>query len=135
MNRQNDPDLHGDLVVFRRIPPHPDHVQWTDDGLPEPASQNFKDRRRELSVHLASEATAEKMLAGHEGFGLVEIPLQAIREVFRDAEKPLVICRDDEDPANGHVLVCGDITNGMAKKIRRAARWVDGRWPTRAVPE
>jgi hypothetical protein len=73
------------------------------------------------------------MLEGHEGFGLVRLTLMWLRDVFAESLRPLIVCQDDEDPSFGHILICGDITNGTSKKIRRAAVWVDGFRPKRVM--
>jgi hypothetical protein len=92
---------------------------------------NFKDSEKELSVHLASETSVEAVLEGHDGFGLVQVTAQQIREACGPG---IVICCCVEDPANGHVLICGKISGGAATKIARAAKWVEGRLPLRPPP-
>jgi len=59
MEREDDPNISGDVVLFRRIPPWPDRVTWDENGQPHFSSFNFKDKDNELSVHLASETTPE----------------------------------------------------------------------------
>jgi hypothetical protein len=131
MDRRDDPTISGDVVLYRRIPPWPDNVTWDQDGQPSFSSLNFKDKNQELSVHLASEATPDDVLRGHEAFGLVQITAQQVRDICGAA---IVICRCTEEPAMGHVLVCGKMTGGTVKKLQRAARWVEGRWPARNPP-
>jgi hypothetical protein len=129
MDRHDDPAIDGDMVLLRRIPPKADRVQWDEStGEPSPASQNFKDRNDELSVFLAAETTADAVLAGHDGFGLVQFTAGKAREVLGLG---VILCRDSSDPAPGHMIICGKITNGMAKRLRGIASWVPGRWPTR----
>src|SRR5262245_24836912 len=132
MDRQDDPSVCGDIVLLRRIPPKGDRVQWDENGNPTPASQNFKDKDDELSVFIARETTVDAVLAGYDGFGVVQFTAQEVRDLFG---KQVVICRDTEDPTPGHVLICGKITNGMAKRLKEKAKWVQGRWPTRLDPE
>src|SRR5437660_380800 len=123
MPRQDDPNLTGDLLVYRRIPPDADHAEWETDH-PSFTKGNFKDKNDELSVHLASETTQEAVLHGWNGFGLVQMTVQQIRQAYAEGGIPaIVICRDDEDPANGHVLVCARPTGSIKKKLRDAARW------------
>lgn len=130
--RHDDPAIDGNILLYRRIPPWKDNVTWDDAGVPSPASQNFKDPREdELSLHIASETTPDRMLAGHPGFGLVAIRADELRAKLGSA---FVICRDDIDPSDGHVLVCGRITNGMAKGIKKIAHWVPGHEPDRNPP-
>ena len=132
MDREDDPKISGDLVFYRRIPPWGNRVTWDADG-PNFSSMNFKDKDDELSVHLAAETTPDEVLAGHAGFGLVQLTAAVVRDACGEAVK---LCRCPDDPAMGHVLICGKITGGMAKKLQRAATWVAGRWPSReqAVP-
>jgi hypothetical protein len=80
MPRQDDQSISGNIILYRRIPPKGDHVSWDDNGIPTPASQNFKDKDDELSVHMAHETTAEAMLAGHNDFGLVQFTAQEVRD-------------------------------------------------------
>jgi hypothetical protein len=131
MDRQDDPALVGEFRVYRRIPPSGGRVEWSETGIPSPSSQNFKDKDDELSVYLSHETTPDAALAGHSGFGLVQFTLQAVRDVFHEHKRAVVVCRDSDDPANGHILICGAISNGMARRIKQVAQWVDGRWPAR----
>jgi hypothetical protein len=135
MNRQDDPALDGDLMLYRRIPPSAERVTWDASGRPIPSSQNFSDSEQELSVHIANETTPEAMLSGHEGFGLVYLMAKDFREIYTGKNVPLAICRDDKEPENGHVLVCGKPTPKMKKDLRDRAKWVPGRWPARIPPE
>jgi hypothetical protein len=131
MARQDDPSICGEILLFRRIPPWGGRVQWEANGEPTPTSQNFRDKTNELSVHMARETTPDAVLAGHDAFGLVQVTAQDVRGVFTEFETEIILCRDDEDPANGHILICGKITGGMAARLRGKARWVEGRWPKR----
>ncbi len=135
MPHQDDPSFCGAIMFYRRIPPKGDRVKWGEDGKPIPTTQNFKDKRNQLSVFLAHETTPENVLDGHLDFGLVHFAAQAVRDVFVAFGQAVIICRDDEDPANGHVLICGNITDGMAKKLRTVAQWVEGKWPKRLGPD
>jgi hypothetical protein len=132
MPRADDPAIAGTMILYRRIPPKGDRATWDDNGQPTPSSQNFRDPEDELSVYMAHETTPEQALAGHTGFGLVYFTAGEVRELFG---KAVILCRDDEEPANGHVLVCGNITNGMSKKLKNRAKWVEGRWPARLSPD
>jgi hypothetical protein len=130
MDREDDPNISGDIVLFRRIPPWPDNVTWDEKG-PTFSSFNFKDKDDELSVHIATETTPEAMLVGHEHFGLIQITAGQIREA---CDAGIKLCRCQEEPQMGHVLVCGNISSGARKKLQRAAKWVEGRWPIRNPP-
>ena len=128
MPRVDDPNISGDMVLYRRIPNWGDRVAWDDSGCPTAANFNFRDPKDELSVHIAAETTPAIILTGHAGFGVLQLTAGQIRVICRDAKaNPVVfICRDDEEPANGHVLVCGKVSQGMAKRLRDAAKWVVG---------
>src|SRR5947209_1061798 len=101
MERQDDPSISGDIVLLRRIPPGADRVTWDEQGNPRPSSFNFKDAEDELSVNIASDTTHAEVLAGHDGFGLVQFTAQQVRVACGTAIK---ICRCLEEPENGHVL-------------------------------
>lgn len=132
MNRHDDPALVGDIKVYRRIPPTGDRVQWDDNGNPSPSSQNFKDRNEELSVFIAGETTVERVLQGHDGFGLVEFTLKQVRDAYAECNLALKICRDETDDAGpGHVLICGRPTGSVRNKLKACAVWVAGKWPTK----
>lgn len=132
MSRQNDPTLLDEYVVYRRIPPWPDNTRWLDDGSPEASRQNFKDYpEHELSVHLVHETTPEKMLAGHQQFGLMTLTIADFRAAYAEFGSEVVICRDDEDPSNGHILICGKPSKRIQARLREKAKWVPGRWPAK----
>src|SRR5579875_789084 len=131
MDRADDPIISGDIILFRRIPPWPDSVTWDEEGQPAFSSANFRDQIQELSVSLATETTPAEMLEGHEGFGLIQITAEQVRTICGSA---VIICRCTEEPERGHVLVCGKITAGTARKLKKAARWVEGCWPAREPP-
>jgi hypothetical protein len=128
MNRQDDPALTGELLLYRRIPPKGDRVTW-ENGVPIPSTQNFRDKENELSLYIANETTPQAVLQGHDGFGLIQLRAQDFRDVYAEYGKLLVICRDDEEPENGHVLICGKPTPSMKEKLRNLAQWVPGKWP------
>jgi hypothetical protein len=80
---------------------------------------NFRDRNRELSVFLADETTVERVLAGHAGFGIVELAADDVRQRVPGA----LLCRDPEpDPA--HALICGKVTQAQAAQLARVCQWV-----------
>lgn len=129
MPRLDDPNISGEMILYRRIPPWGGRVDWESDGHP-PSSQNFRDADEEMSVFIADEVTEGEALEGNEGFGLVSFKAGKVRELFGPA---IIMCRDEPPP--GHVLICGNITNGMARKLRNAAQWVPNRLPTRLPPD
>src|SRR5262245_25771065 len=133
MIRIDDPSLAGEMLLYRRIPPVPDNVVWINDK-PEFSSKNFADKDDEASFHIAAETTPDDVLKGHDGFGLVQITAGAIRTACINQKTnicAIIICRDYDDPVNGHVLVCGQINPKMRRRVSQAASWVEGRWPSR----
>ena len=131
MDRQDDPTLGGDLLLLRRIPPWADQVTWGEDGTPTPSSMNFKDKADELSVNIAQETTVEAVLSGHDGFGLSQFTARHVREA---CGSKVILCRCTEEPEEGHVLICGKVSGGAAKRLQKCAKWVAGRWPARLAP-
>jgi hypothetical protein len=127
MVRQDDPSIAGGIVFYRRVPPWPDNTKWGTDGVPTFTSGNFRDKFNELSVNMAHECSPETALAGHSEYGLISITAGEVRLILETA----VICRDHEDPANGHVLICHKVTQGQLKALKKKAQWVSGRWPAR----
>jgi hypothetical protein len=134
MHRQDDPALAGDVIFLRRIPPGGGRVQWID-GVPVPSSQNFRDQNDEMSVYLASETTFDIALKGHEGFGLVSLSAQQVRDAFAEFNRPVSICRDAENPENGHVLICGKASPGVSRRLKECAQWAPGKWPAKLTNE
>ena len=66
----------------------------------------------------------------YDGYGLIHITAEQIRETVPS----IIICRDDEDRAEGHVLACGPITRSLARKLQLAAKWEDGYLPVQVDP-
>lgn len=118
--REDDPTISGDILLWRRIPPWADRVAVDPQtGEPIPSSMNFRDKNDELSVFLASETTLEELLAGHEGFGVVEFTAQTARELLGNE---IVIRRDEAEM--GHVLICGRMTRAQSSALAKRCRWV-----------
>jgi len=125
MPLQDDPQICGDLLLYRRIPHTLGDVEWIEDK-PRPTSRNFKDKNDQLSGNIASETTPAAVLSGHEGFGLVQFTAGQARQILGDS---ILICRDEIEPANGHVLICGNVKNGPAKRFTKVVQWVHSHWP------
>ena len=89
MPRQDDSNICGEIILYRRVPLGDDHVKWDSAGTPVLTSQNFKDRLEELSVNMAHETTPADVLAGHEGYGLAQITAGSVR-VASDTRDPSV---------------------------------------------
>lgn len=135
MPRCDDPALTGDVLLYRRVPPDTDNVRWVD-GNPVLSSYNFADIRHEPSFNIVSETSPEKMLEGHPGFGLITVSAGWIRTACINGKTnkcAIIICRDDEDPKDGHVLVVGKLNPNMRERIKKGCSWVEGYWPDRPV--
>jgi hypothetical protein len=129
MPRVDNPIFDGSLVLYRRVPSEGGKTKWLN-GQPILSKSNFQDSEDELSLRIANETTPENTLLGHEGFGIAYIVAGSFRQICRkDGASTILICRDEDDPAEGHVLVCGLVTDGMAKKLVKLAYWLDGYWP------
>jgi hypothetical protein len=126
MAREHDSPIPGDAALYRRIPWDGGRVDWSDPENPIPSKSNFQDSEDELSLYIAAETTPERALAGHEGFGLISITFNQIQAICQEDGQPVVtIRRDETDPADGHVLVCGRVTKGMAKRLQHTQwEWV-----------
>ena len=78
-----------------------------------------------------------RCLRGMTALGLVRFAAGVVRQVFREAESTVVMCRDTEDPIPGHVLICGKTTSGMARKLKvrcRSGLMAGGRFGYRTDP-
>ena len=135
MARQDNLEFSGDMILYRRVPNFGGHATWDESGKPTPSNQNFRDQDDELSMYIAAETTPEKALKGNLGFGLIWITAGYIRSICIDPKGTSVIqiCRDERDPDDGHILICGRITGGMRKSLSKKSQWVDGYLPTRIV--
>jgi hypothetical protein len=121
MARQDDSRISGDMVLWRRIPPHPDNVKFDEEtGIATPSSLNFDDKDNELSLYIASETMVETVMAGHDGFGLACLTAADVRAALAGAA---VICRDSSDPAPGHIVVCAKLTRKQRKELASKCRW------------
>jgi hypothetical protein len=113
-------------MLWRRIPP------WSLDRDGEPDSSNFVDKERgQLSVSLAPPMEQRRaranalvtLLAGHNGFGVVEFCAGDVRRlgdppgwyVVRGAPLP-------DDPY--HTIICPKLSRGDARILRDASAWV-----------
>jgi hypothetical protein len=132
MSRVDDSKLNGNILLYRRIPPWPDNVTWDDSGVPSFSSLNFNDKDSELSVNIASETTPDEVLAGHEGFGLIQFTAAQVRAC---CGADIVLCRCVEEPAMGHSLICGKLSKTSRKNLQKQAVWVEKKWPSRNPPE
>ncbi|PJA78300.1 MAG: hypothetical protein CO149_04805 [Nitrospirae bacterium CG_4_9_14_3_um_filter_51_5] len=116
----DDPLIPDDEILYRRV--SPDQITKPDGQNWRPSSQVFK--TRQMSVRLASLVSAEEVLEGHPGFGLVSFTAKIVREAG------CIIARHRDDPIIGHALVCpngnvdGRISNGIAHIILKSYVWI-----------
>jgi len=87
-------------------------------------------------MYIASETTYEAVLTDKGqllvGFGLVQMTIKEIRDIYAKYSRDIAICRDESDDAGpGHILVCGKPSPKMRDALRECARWVPGRLPTK----
>lgn len=121
----DDPTIEDDSPLWRRIPPK--HFVY-DENLQcrRASSAAFSDNPKDKSPMsvvlgdevLAASRTAESVLEGHEGFGLVSF-LAGLARQFKQGimRKPL-----DEEPA--HAEVFGEKTRGVRRAFAKNCQWV-----------
>lgn len=121
--RVDDPSIRDEEVLWRRVLP-----EWTTmkGGTFRPTSQTFKDRRSyELSVHIASLTTIDKVLAAYPGQGIVAITAGDVRSLgsYAIVRDPIINDPDlPDDPS--HALICPSPTGSAASSLARLAVWV-----------
>ncbi len=115
-DREDDPTIPDDERLWRRIAPN--QLKPIDGTGFEISSAAFRDKTGDLSVHLASLTTRERVLASWPAFSLAElraaVPRSLEMKVVRD---PL-----PEDPS--HALVCPYATKRQAKELARRSTLV-----------
>ena len=84
------------------------------------SSGAFKDRDKEISVHLSSMITPEDSLA-YGGEGIVALAAVTAGDA-RSLEQAVVRDTQPGDPA--HALICGRQPKAIQKKLAELARWV-----------
>lgn len=121
MPHVDNPEFDGPLVLYRRIPWEGGKTKWLN-GQPILSKSNFQDAVEELSLRISNGTTPESILSGHDGYGIACITAASFRQTCqKNGVATILICRDENDSAEGHVLVCGPITDGMAKKLVKLA--------------
>ncbi len=120
----DDLTIKNEAPLWRRVPPH--HFVFDDNrGTWRPSSAAFDDHPNgtPMSVVLgedvaAASRTADSVLAGHEGFGLVSLPAGLARENRQGiVRRPL-----PDEPA--HAEVFGKKTRGVRKALAKGSKWI-----------
>lgn len=113
-------ELPETAFLWRRIPPW--HYKFEENaGDFRPTTAAFEDNPdgQPMSAYIADEcAQPENALAGHDGYGLVAIPISVLKA------KNMKIVRQEVEGPRGHVGVVGKKTDGVRKAIKRASIWV-----------
>jgi hypothetical protein len=116
----DDPTVPDDAILWRRIPPW--HVQPDQKrGGRQVTEQSFRDDSDgdPMSAVLATSGREpQEVLWGHDGFGLVSIPVSAVRHLG------LGVVRHPEPDEPHHVYVVGDKPRPVRRALRAAAIWV-----------
>jgi hypothetical protein len=128
--REDDLSVANEELLWRRIPDTPMCVK-KEDGQLRPSSVNFLDDINELSVNRALLTTQERVLQGHETFGLISLEANVPRANNHIiASDPEI---DPEDPTKNdpsHYVLCHQSIEGgvgrkkAAKKMAKAAGWI-----------
>jgi hypothetical protein len=121
---ENDPQIDGDVILWRRIPPLVEPVERDEQGnIAAPSSGNFRDKIDQLSVCLKQLTTEKEFLKGHPGFGIVEIRAGDVRSILGTGA---VISPDPEDdpPDPAHKIVCFKVTRGQSRQLAKKCNWV-----------
>lgn len=103
--------------LYRRVPPDAGCFPRGVDQLP--SRQAFEPKRGDpgISAYLVEETTEDLVLAGHEGFALVEIAVENVTSRgFTVTYEP----KDGEIP--GHVLVAGPFSSSNCKALSQSCR-------------
>lgn len=119
----DDPNVHDDEVVLRRIPPR--HFFLDENlGRVRPSSAAFEDDADgdPMSVYLAGVIagegrTPDTVLVGHESFALGGLCGRTVRN-FRQTIHP--DGRDD----TAHAVVCGPKTDRTRRAFAKQCHWV-----------
>lgn len=123
----DDPDIPDDTLLLRRIVTHKPGWVAKDGatGALRPSSGAFEDHPNgtPMSVVLENKLREagrplEDALSGHDGFALAAITAGQARALgLRVAVDP-----QDDEPAHG--IVIGKKTQGIKRKLARAAQWI-----------
>lgn len=119
----DDAAIRDDDALWRRVPDWPDFIvkDKNDERLRRVSSAAFDDDADgdPMSVFVARMTTLESVLAGHQGFGVVELTAGFARR------PPLhqIVFLAKQDGLSGHAKVAGRKTAGVRRAFARAARW------------
>lgn len=115
MDRADDPSIRDDDLLWRRVVP--EWIVYELDGSSRLSSLAFRDKRGEISVHLAKLTNPETVLQSHPGDGIVAITAGQARALgYRIALDPT--------PADqSHALICAPPERGTKEKERDAKRF------------
>lgn len=114
----DDETISPQLFVLRRIPPG--RIVLSDTGQ-RPQSNNFSNHPdgTGTSVSILVEGrNPSDVLDGHEGFGLVQLKVEDIR----DAGLGIVSAPLSEDPYHAHIQ--GVKTRSRLRRLAKAAIWI-----------
>jgi hypothetical protein len=116
----DDPTIPNHAVLWRRIPPH--HIEPDNKrGGRMISSAAFRNGGggEPMSAFLADVVGDPAMiLAGHQGYGLVAFTAGLARELGQR------VVHDVEGGGRGHVVVVGNKTHGVRKRLRAGCVWV-----------
>jgi hypothetical protein len=120
-------DLPLETVIWRRIPPR--HFP-KKPGQNRPNSPAFDDDDEDepMSVVIAREGRdPSEVLAGHEGFGLVELTIEELEAAGQE------VIRDPRPEEPDHALVIGAKTLATKRCLAKTCRWVVRPFPGTSV--
>ena len=118
----DDPTIHKEAELWRRIPPWDDYIVY--DQRQErwrPSSMAFEDDAdgQPMSVFLAAETPGpDTVLAGHAEYGLTSITAGLARECQQG------IARDPLPDQPAHAVVFGKKTSSVKRRLARESKWV-----------
>ena len=121
MTTSNQPGRPDDgLIVLRRVRDY--EILQDEQGAPRPSSQAFIQGGPggNVSVHLATETTAERISRNYPQTYVAEVTIGAIREHGLDVEREPI----EDDPR--HCNITGRKTKSKARVIARNSRWTTG---------
>ena len=92
------------------------------DGNPKPISSAFRQGGPDgnVSVYLASEATAEFIIRDHPGTFVAELTVAEVRNQSLDVE------REDLPGDPGHCNITGRKTRAITRALAGVCRWTPG---------
>ena len=120
----DDPRVTDHVCLLRRIPPR--HFIWdNNDRTHRPSSAAFEDDDDgdPMSVYRTDVIEAEggrpaRVMTGHVGFGLANIPAGVVRR------KGQTVHPDPFREEKSHTLVCGPKSRATRRHFARQSKWV-----------